>query len=235
MKVMVFACSALDVDERCGSTISILARDGHEVSIVVAREKSNSASTELSEGLEKTGRKKRYIEILYSVLEKGLPEDRAKALFERYGLHELFLASDFDYSAITQKNADVLNSYRNKIGPDMVIIPFWKSADARQRILARTVLIACRGVGSVLMYGGDGTGSLFSPDVKFNLASPTGSADPDELVTSDKLGANANIRPRKEITSISINPVGQKFDSASVGAFESHRLLLLEHADIDWL
>jgi hypothetical protein len=235
MKVMVFACSALDVDEHCGTTISNLARNGHEISIVVAREKNNSASTELSEALEKTARKKRYIEILYSVLEKGLPEDRAKALFERYGLHELFLASDFDYSAITQKNADILSSYRNKLEPDMVIIPYWKSADERQRILARTVLIACRGVGSVLMYGGDVAGSSFNPNVTFNLSSPMHSAGSDELVTPDRLGVNTNIPPREQVTSVSINPVGQKCDIASVGAFESHRLLLLEHEDIDWL
>lgn len=219
MKVMAFGCTASDVDTYCGSFLASLSREGHKVSVVVARQQKDPSS-ESSAQMHSEGKRK-YLEELYSVLERGIVEEAAKALFSRYGLQELFLVSDFDYSAITQKNADTLSTFRNKIEPDLVIIPFWKSADPRRRILARTALVACRGTGSVLMYGDEGAGSSFKPDVWFN-ESPNA-----ELPSSTKELSSAQDLPE-------LAPSGHQMTRNS-DAFESHRLLLLEHEEIDWL
>lgn len=59
---------------------------------------------------------------------------------------------DFDYSAITQANANKLNAFIKTINPAVVIMPHWKSTSPDRMILARTSLVACRGIGNILMY-----------------------------------------------------------------------------------
>jgi hypothetical protein len=58
----------------------------------------------------------------------------------------------FDYCAITQSNADKINAWIKKLGPKLVFIPHWKSTNPDELILGRTSLIACRGIGNILMY-----------------------------------------------------------------------------------
>jgi hypothetical protein len=214
MKVIAFGCSATDLDTCCGNFLASLSRDGHKVSIVIAKPKCDDTSPGVTASTEDHNvRKRKFLDQLYVLIEKGLPIEKVKDLCERFGLHELFLVSDFDYAAITQKNADLLNTFRNKIEPDLVIMPFWKSGDNCERILARTTLVACRGIGSVLMYGGDKAGPLFSPNVWFgNNPSPE---------SSHPGGTNAKH--------------GDSGSGRNTGdAFESHRVLLLEQGDIDW-
>jgi hypothetical protein len=220
MKVIAFGCSAPDLDTCCGNFLASLSRDGHKVSIVIAKPKCDDTSPGLAASSEEHGvRKRKFLDQLYALIEKGMPEDRVKDLCDRFGLHELFLVSDFDYSAITQKNAELLSTFRNKIEPDIVIMPFWKSADDCERILARTTLVACRGIGSVIMYGGDSVGPLFSPNILFGNA-PGPYSDP-------RTNNPANASNAKSSESA--------LNRGNCESFESHRLLLLEQGEIDWL
>jgi hypothetical protein len=110
-----------------------------------------------------------------------LTENEARILFAMHGVHELFYVREFDYSSITQRNADSLLAYTKMVNPELVIMPFWKSENSRRRILARSALIACRGVGSILMYNKNGQGSTgskhnhrhaaFSSGVTFEIGS----------------------------------------------------------------
>lgn len=58
----------------------------------------------------------------------------------------------FDYSTISQANADKINACIKTIDPLVVIMPHWKSTNSDRMILAKTSLVACRGIGSILMY-----------------------------------------------------------------------------------
>jgi hypothetical protein len=71
-----------------------------------------------------------------------------------------------------------LGSFLKTINPSLVIMPFWKSHNQRRKILANTSLIACRGIGSILMYE-PGRNRGFQPTVHFEI-----SADEIALKTS---------------------------------------------------
>lgn len=72
----------------------------------------------------------------------------------------------FDYSAITQANANKINAFIKKINPTVVLMPHWKSINPDLVILARTSLVACRGIGSILMYEPNDN-SNFMPTILF--------------------------------------------------------------------
>jgi hypothetical protein len=72
----------------------------------------------------------------------------------------------FDYSAITQANANKINAFIKTINPTVVLMPHWKSTSPELMILARTSLVACRGIGSILMYEPNDN-SNFMPTILF--------------------------------------------------------------------
>jgi hypothetical protein len=68
------------------------------------------------------------------------------------GIHETYFADSFDYSSITQHNADLINSFIKASDPSIIIMPFWKSLNHTRKILGKTSLIASRQSGTILMY-----------------------------------------------------------------------------------
>ena len=201
----------------CAGTLRRFKRDGHQVSIVVVEGSDNSLSgSGYFDGIiEHTGDYPMIPDA--DISSDGRTHGQIRAVFAMSDLPEPEFVGNFDYSSVTQRNADILADYRRRKEPDLVIMPFWKSEDARDAVLAKSLLIACRGVGSIIMYRtNDGLKYReFSPNISFdNLLEP-------DQATSDPTGARSTLR--NEIV------------SQSVEDFESHRILLLEDVENDWL
>jgi hypothetical protein len=160
------------------------------------------------------------------------------------GIKQTFLLEKFDYSAITQVNADSGNSYIKHVEPSLAIIPSWKSPNHMRRILARVSLIACRGIGTNLMCELDSTttnnnnniGSI--PNIIFEASIKPGSTRhtnnivetiatsivQDEMEIKKKAFTNNSVLENKDSKTISYGVLGEKF--------ESHRTLLLEEDEL---
>jgi hypothetical protein len=92
---------------------------------------------------------------------------------KRFRISDVFFLDGFDYSCVTQNNADLISTVIQKVKPSIVIMPYWRSANFSRKILARCALIACRGIGTILMYSKDGKNvPKYSPSV-FVRVSPT--------------------------------------------------------------
>ena len=155
MKVVTIGCSTSEIITACRVTISNLAKGGHKVYAIIAAggvSKSSSSSSSSSE------------------------VENDQKLLAQIGIAGTFLIDSFDYSAITQSNADAVRVHINNIYPSLVIMPFWKSPNHMRRILARTSLIACRGIGSVLMYELDANNTSFNPTVIFKMSEEPGAS-----------------------------------------------------------
>jgi hypothetical protein len=159
MKVAVIGCTASEIIASCHVTISSLAKEGHKIYAIIAPLESSESSSSLSSSSEIATDQKLLAEI---------------------GIAQTFLIQPFDYSAITQANADAVNVHIKDIKPSLVIIPSWKSLNYRRRILARVSLIACRGIGTILMYELDTANNTdFVPSLIFETskASNTGNSE----------------------------------------------------------
>lgn len=187
--VAVIGCAPSDILSACQNTIRILARGGHKVYAIIAPSSESGSSSLPSQEI---------VDI--------------SQLASSIGVAQTFPIGGFDYSAITQANADAVNSIIKKVKPTLVIIPSWKSHDHKRKILARTSLIACRGIGSILMYELDvKNNTKFNPTITFQVSG-------NRPLVQQQLGNNSD----KEASKASgyYEPVLEQF--------ESHRSLLLE-------
>ncbi|MFL6309127.1 MAG: hypothetical protein ACJ70T_03910 [Nitrososphaera sp.] len=152
MEVAIIGCSASDILASCHVTISSLTRSGHKVNAIITESDSLISPQSSS------------------------PSDNAsnQKLLTEAGIVRTFFIDTFDYSAITQANADAVNTYIKEVKPSLVIMPWWKSSDNMRRILSRVSLIACRGIGTILMYELGTENRDFVPTVIFE-GSPKGS------------------------------------------------------------
>jgi len=149
MIVAVIGCAASDILSVCHITTASLAKEGHRIYAILApyneSEPSSSSSSSLSENTN--------VQQLAAI-----------------GITQTFLIGRFDYSAVTQSNADAINSSIRSVNPSVVIMPSWKSLNHFRKILARTSLIACRGVGTILMYELDANNTSFNPNITFEAS-----------------------------------------------------------------
>jgi hypothetical protein len=215
MIVAVIGCAPSDILSACHITIASLAKEGHRIYAIVAPSSESESSSSSS-----------------------LPENTNVQQLAAIGITQTFLLDRFDYSAVTQSNADAINSYIKSVKPSVVIMPSWKSLNHFRKILARTSLIACRGVGTILMYELDANNTGFNPNITFE-----GSV---ELSLKQQKQLHTNILREKATTAITaqdeINDI-KTFTNNSVlhskgfkaisyqrleEKFESHRTLLLE-------
>jgi hypothetical protein len=145
MIVAVIGCAASDILSVCHITIASLAKQGHRIYAILAPYSESEPSSSSS----------------------SLSENTNVQQLAAIGITQTFLIDRFDYSAITQSNADAINSYIKSVKPSVVIMPSWKSLNHFRKILARTSLIACRGVGTILMYELDTNNTSFNPNITF--------------------------------------------------------------------
>src|SRR5919112_4085086 len=110
MKVAVIGSTASEIISLCNVTISSLAKGGHKVYAIIA-------PLELSKSSSLTS------------------SSEQQNLLAEIGVKRTFLIETFDYSAITQANADAVNVCIKDINPSLVIMPSWKSPSYLRRIL----------------------------------------------------------------------------------------------------
>jgi hypothetical protein len=159
MKVALVGCTASEIISSCQVTVSSLAKEGHKIYAIIAPLESSESS--LSSSSEITTDQKLLAEI---------------------GIAQTFHIRTFDYSAITQANADAVNLHIKDIKPSLVIMPSWKSPNYRRKILARVSLIACRGIGTILMYELDTNNTDFVPSVIFEVSSKSSKTTGSEVI-----------------------------------------------------
>src|SRR5918992_1454899 len=54
---------------------------------------------------------------------------------KRLGISEIYFADGFDYSSVTQYNADSIKSCIKVSNPSIIIMPFWQSPNYTRKIL----------------------------------------------------------------------------------------------------
>lgn len=212
MKVAVIGCTASEIISSCTVTISSLAKEGHKIYTIIAPfESSGSSSSEIA-----TDQK----------------------LLAEIGITQTFLLQTFDYSAITQANADAVNIHIKDIKPSLVIIPSWKSLNYMRRILSRVSLIACRGIGTILMYELDITNNTnFFPSIIFEVSVDPASTqrEKNNIIENTTTGIVQDARDIKKNALTNNNSMLEnKLFKTNISSevikekFESHRTLLLE-------
>jgi hypothetical protein len=216
MKVAVIGCTSSEIISACYITITSLAKQGHTIYAIIARAESpespSSSSSSLSEGAN--------ISELAAI-----------------GITQAFLIDRFDYSTVTQTNANAVNSHIKTLKPTLVIMPSWKSPNHLRKILARTSLIACRGIGTILMYELDvNNNTSFNPTITFGVSmNPSLMHYRTNNVTGTTTTSSTNDQNEIDDTKTSINnSMLEGRDSIISGhelleeKFESHRTLLVE-------
>ena len=212
MKVAVIGCAPSEIISACHLTISRLTKEGHRIyAIIFPSNASESSSSYFSEIAK-------------------VPK------LATIGITQTFLIEKFDYSAITQVKADALNSYIKHVEPSLVIMPSWKSPNHMRRILARVSLIACRGIGTILIYELDNNNIGFVPNVIFEASVEPGSIQRannivETTITTSIVQDGMEMKKKKTFTN---NSILENKDSKTISCevleekFESHRTLLLE-------
>jgi hypothetical protein len=210
MNVALIGCTPSEIISACQLTISRLVKEGHKIYAIIPSSSNASESSPSSSAFSET-----------------LMVPKLAAI----GIAGTFFIDKFDYSAITQINADAVNSYIKDVKPSMVIMPSWKSPNNMRRILARTSLIACRGIGTILMYELDAQNTNFHPTVTFEMSREPAFVQGTNNNLVEKNGAEQNEINVNAFTKDSLlkSKASQTNHFKRLEEkFESHRTLLLE-------
>lgn len=154
--------------------------------------------------------------------------DKLKESCEKTRISDVHFADGFDYAAVTQENVSILGSIIKKIKPSIVIMPFWKAFNEKRKILARSSLVACRGIGNILMYEID-KNTHFLPSVYITISDEI----PLKISCLQQYSSGDNYRSMLR----KIN-AQNRFYTKKVGinipteVFESHRMLLVDHGGL---
>lgn len=220
MKVAVIGYAPSEILSACQTTITSLAKKKEHVIYAIIAPSDEAES----------------------LLSLSQPEISNAPELAAIGITQTFIIEKFDYSAITQVNADAVNSYIKNVKPSLVIMPSWKSPNHFRKILARTSLIACRGIGTILMYELDANNTSFNPNVTFEAsvecsltleqqhtsnitetAARTSAATDQEEIDDAKTFKNKSMVQHKDSKASNYKRLEEKF--------ESHRTLLLEEEE----
>ena len=222
MKVAVIGYAPSEILSACQTTITSLAKKKEHVIYAIIAPSDEAES----------------------LLSLSQPEISIVPELTAIGITQTFIIEKFDYSAITQVNADAVNSYIKNVKPSLVIMPSWKSPNHFRKILARTSLIACRGIGTILMYELDANNISFNPDVTFEAsvecsltleqqqqrtsnitetAARTTAANDQDEIDDAKTFKNKSMVQHKDFKASNYKRLEEKF--------ESHRTLLLEEEE----
>ena len=217
MKIVAIGSIPLDLECTCFGTLSKSIKKGHEVYLIVARD-------------------------------EGWTDSYMKALIESsktIGISRVYFTDIFDYLAVTQNNASMIASFVKIINPSLVIMPFWKDSNHKRKILAKTSLIACRGIGNIWMYELENNPS-FLPNIHF-VISPNETSEKAaclkiyRMLDKQMFNSNANkFILDQSANQLQLIPEAYKNETldidynqhASVNlfeVFESHRMLLVDN------
>ncbi len=208
MNVAVIGCAPSEIMSACQHTISRLVKEGHKIYTIIA---SSSNPTEPSES------------------SSPFSEIRMVPKLTAIGVTRTFLIENFDYSAITQINADAVNSYIKGVEPSLVIMPSWKSPNNMRRILAENISYCVQGNRHYFNVTElDAENTSFNPTITFEMSSAPASVQVNnnvenstkELEINTKAFTNDSVLVSKTSQTNRYKGVEEKF--------ESHRTILLE-------
>lgn len=97
------------------------------------------------------------------IVEADNAKRRIQITFLHSNIFQIYAIKNFDYSKVTQANVNALRSVIDELKPSLAIIPSFKISRGKLGVLAKSALLACRPIGSIIMYGP--TGSRFKPSV----------------------------------------------------------------------
>jgi hypothetical protein len=132
----------LDLQVGCFGTLSKLIKQGSKVFLAIAHESS-----------QKSSKKNRQLE--------GLIQKSAETI----GVSGLYFTTRFDYSRMCQDNVNVLRSFIESSHASVAIIPFTRTNDPKQHVLAESSLLACRSITNILMYSYTKPNTEFIPNL----------------------------------------------------------------------
>ena len=196
MKIVAIGSIPLDFEVGCSNTLHNFSARGQSVNLIIPRDKNWN--------------------------EKQMKSDE---LNDRLGISSIYSVENFDYSEVTQLNVTLLNSVIEKIKPSVAIIPYVGNSNKMKKVLAKSALLACRKVETILMYETN-KNSNFLPTiyhvVNKNINKKTSSATKHKKIISSK----SKSRKYDSLQRIYANNLGI---SNPVEAFESQRMILLQN------
>ena len=128
MRIIAIAHDLMDLASSCFGTFARLARENNRIEILMVDEKHAWPDG-----------------VINGIL----------AAAKWVGIEKVNFVYGFDFSGVTQANADSIRVHVAAFSPDIVFMPSWKSGNSKNQILANTALVSCRGIGSIMMYERD--------------------------------------------------------------------------------
>jgi hypothetical protein len=125
MKIIALSCIPLDLEISCFGTLSKYIKDGHEVSLII----SQSEQIWTKEAL-----------------------NAIKASSRIIGISQIYFVKELNLSSVTQDNVNKLRSHIESLNPTVAIFPSIRTQDERRKTFAKSSLLACRGIGNIIMY-----------------------------------------------------------------------------------
>ena len=125
MMVVALSCIPHDLEISCFGTLSKYIKEGHEVCLIIAKSKE-TWSKETINAIMKSSR--------------------------IIGVSKIYFVSELNSSLVTQDNVKKLRSHIETLDPTIVIFPSIRTGDGIRKIFAKSCLLACRGIGNIMMY-----------------------------------------------------------------------------------
>jgi hypothetical protein len=199
LKIVAIGSSPSDLETGCFGTLSKFINKGHQVSLIIASRKSAWSNKMISSFNE---------------------------FWKKVGVSEILFTEKFDHSVVTQENVQVLRSFLEPIHPELVFLPSPQGTDKVRVTLGRSSLLACRGIGNILMYE-SGMNSNFSPGI-YSVVDDSNQIKKKHFVQNKRnIHGNKTSREIQELRKKYAKYVGS--GTTLVEVFDSNRILLLNN------
>jgi hypothetical protein len=200
MKIIALSCIPLDLEISCFGTLSKYIKGGHEVYLII----SQSDQIWSKEAL-----------------------NAIKASSRIIGVSQIYFVKELNLSSVTQDNVNKLRSHIETLNPTVAIFPSIRTRDERRKIFAKSSLLACRGIGNIIMYDPQ-KNTNFHPSIYSIMNSEL--EVKDSCLDKYNKDFNKNKTSKKKMR-ILLRSYGLRAGiKTPVEAFETNRILLLNDA-----
>ena len=196
MKIVAIGSMPLDFEVGCSNTLRNFSTGGHSVNLIIPTDKNwNDKQMKIDE------------------------------LSDKLGISNVYSVENFDYSEVTQLNVTLINSIIEKIKPSIAIIPYIGNYNKMKKVLAKSALLACRKVETILMYETNKNNN-FLPTV-YHVVNKKRNQKATSVTKHKKtISSKNNSRKDASLQRMYANNLGI---SQPVEAFESQRMILLQN------
>jgi hypothetical protein len=199
LKIVAIGSSPSDLEVGCFGTLSKFINKGHQVYLIIASKKSAWSNKMISSFNE---------------------------FWKKVGVSEILFTEKFDHSVVTQENVQVLRSFLELIHPELVLFPSTQGADKVRATVGRSSLLACRGIGNILMYESS-MNSNFFPGI-YSVVDGSNQIMERFLVQNKRnIHGNKTLKKIRELRKKYGRYAG--LGTGLVEAFDSNRILLLNN------